>query len=156
ARMQKAAAVMQFKLEGQTIERNPEWGLESRRLLHRMDLVAGTVSIDGTSYPLKDTHFPTIDPARPYELSAEERACMDRLRQSFFNSKKLWDHMQYLLAHGSMYLIRDDHLIFHACVPCTEQGEFLPLTVDGVERRGRALFDALDRVLARSLERPGD
>jgi fructose-1,6-bisphosphatase III len=154
ARMQKAAAVMQFKLEGQTIDRNPDWGLADRKLLHAIDRDAGTIVVDGKTYPLKDKHFPTLDPSRPYELSADEKACMDRIRDSFLNSQKLWEHMKFLLSHGSMYLTRDDHLIFHACVPVAADGSFLPLTVDGQPRRGRALFDALDRVLARSLDRP--
>src|SRR5208283_3187976 len=83
ARMQKAAAIMQHKLEGQMIERNPHWKLEHRRLLHQIDHKAGTIQIEGKTYPLRDTHFPTIDPAKPYELSSEEKACLDRIRQSF-------------------------------------------------------------------------
>jgi fructose-1,6-bisphosphatase III len=149
ARLQKAAAVMQYKLEGQMIARNPEWGLDARRLLHHMDRTAGTVQVDGKSYPLRDTHFPTIDPADPYALSPDERVCMDRIKQSFASSQKLWEHMEFLLEHGSMYLVRDDNLIFHGCVPVDDKGEFLPLQVDGRERSGRPLFDALDDVLAR-------
>jgi fructose-1,6-bisphosphatase III len=156
ARMQKAAAIMQFKLEGQTIARHPEWGLDSRRLLHGIDLKAGTIRIDGKTYPLKDRSFPTLDPANPYELSPEEKACLRRIRDSFVTSQKLWEHMRYLIQHGSMYLRRDDNLIFHGCVPVDERGEFLPLALDGVERRGRALFDALNDLLARVLDRPGE
>jgi fructose-1,6-bisphosphatase-3 len=156
ARMQKAAAVMQFKLEGQTIQRNPDFDMAHRRLLHRIDRAAGTIEIDGVARPLRDTHFPTIDLAHPYELSAEERACMDRTRQSFLGSQKLWEHMRFLIGHGAMSVCRDDHLIFHGCVPVDERGEFLPLTVDGQARRGRGLFDALEHVLARCLERPSD
>src|SRR5262249_53264334 len=111
ARMQKAAAVMQYKLEGQMIARNPHFGLDHRRLLHRINPKSGTVEIDGKTYPLRDAHFPTIDPADPYALSAEERACMARLRQSFLSSPVLWEQMQYLVGRGSMALIRDDHLI---------------------------------------------
>ena len=69
ARLQKAAAIMQFKLEGQMIARNPHWGLDNRRLLHTIDRTAGTIVIDGTTHALKDRHFPTIDPADPYALS---------------------------------------------------------------------------------------
>jgi fructose-1,6-bisphosphatase-3 len=156
ARMQKAAAIMQFKLEGQTIERNPEFDLDHRRLLHRMDLKAGTIVIDGALRPLRDTHFPTLDPARPYELSAEERTCMNRLRQSFLASQKLWQHVRYLGRRGSMWLLRDDHLIFHGCVPVDERGEALPLIVDGQPWRGRELFDAIERVVVRTLDRPDD
>jgi fructose-1,6-bisphosphatase-3 len=154
ARMQKAAAVMQHKLEGAMIARNPEFGLESRRLLHRMDLKAGTVTIDGKTYPLKDTHFPTIDPADPYALSPEEQACMERTRESFLASEKLWSHTKYLIERGTMWLVRDGHLIFHGCVPVDESGGFLPMVVDGKPYRGRALFDAIERVVTRALDRP--
>ncbi|MCI0462863.1 MAG: fructose-1,6-bisphosphatase [Gemmataceae bacterium] len=156
ARMQKAAAVMQFKLEGQTIQRNPSFGLEQRRLLHRFELKSGTVEIEGKRYPLRDRHFPTLDPARPYELSREERACLDRIKQSFLISQVLWEHMRFLVGRGSMYICRDDHLIFHGCVAVDEGGAFLPLEVDGKEWRGRELFDALDRVVVRALDRPTD
>lgn len=149
ARLQKAAAVMQYKLEGQMIARNPEWGLDARRLLHRINFAAGTVNIEGKDYQLADTHFPTINPADPYALSPDELTCMARLKKSFLSSQKLWEHMHFLLTRGSMYLVRDDNLIFHGCVPVDEKGEFLPLVVGGRERSGRALFDALDDVLAR-------
>jgi fructose-1,6-bisphosphatase-3 len=154
ARMEKAAAVLQFKLEGQTMARNPQWGLDNRRLLHRMDLAAGAVEIDGIKRTLRDTRFPTIDKANPYELSAEEMKCLERTKQSFYASEKLWEHMTWLLSIGSMYLIRDRHLIFHGCVPVDERGMFLPLEVDGQPRVGKALFDALDAVLARCRDRP--
>ena len=154
ARMQKAAAILQFKLEGQMIGRNPHWGLENRRLLHTIDRAAGTIVVDGKVQRLRDTHFPTIDPAAPYELSPEERKCMDRLRASFLNSQKLWRHVKYLLERGSMYLIRDDALIFHGCVPVDENGAYQEFVIDGVPYRGRALFDAIDSVLARLLDRP--
>jgi fructose-1,6-bisphosphatase-3 len=152
ARMQKAAAILQFKLEGQMIDRNPHWGLESRKLLHTINPSAGTVAIDGRTYPLKDRHFPTLDPKAPYALSAEEQECIRALRQSFLTSQKLWWHMNFLLRHGGMYLRRDDNLIFHGCVPVDEKGEFLSFPVDGRPVAGKALFDALDRVLARVLD----
>jgi len=153
SRMQKAIAVMQFKLEGQLIARNPQWDLDHRRLLHRIDHKSGTIEIEGVRYPLRDTLFPTIDPANPYELTADERVCMDRLRHSFLSSQKLWEHMKYMVTHGSMYLVRDDHLIFHGCVPCDEKGDFLPAIIDGQPRAGREMFDAIERVVRRALDR---
>jgi len=156
ARMHKAAAVMQFKLDGQTIQRNPELDMEHRRLLHRIDHAAGTIELDGVTHPLRDTYFPTIDPAQPYELSAEERVCMNRIRQSFFASQTLWEHMRFLVERGSMSLRRDDHLIFHGCVPVNERAEFLPLVIDGQPRCGRALFEAIERVVVRAFNRPSD
>lgn len=156
ARMQKAAAIMQFKLEGQTIQRNPEWGLDQRRLLHRIDTKAGTIEIDGVVYPLRDKHFPTINPNHPYELSAAERTCLDRLRTSFAASQKLWEHILFLKQRGAMWLVRDEHLIFHGCVPVDEKGEFLPLVVEGKPFRGRELFDVIEKVVVRTIDRPTD
>src|SRR5262249_13732154 len=131
ARMHKAAAVMQFKLEGQVIARNPQWNMDHRRLLHRIDAAGAAVEGDGVRRALGDTPFPALDPANPYELSVEERRCMDRLRRSFLASQKLGEHMQFLVSHGSMYLVRDGCLIFHGCVPVDRSGEFLTLDVDG-------------------------
>lgn len=154
ARMQKAAAILQFKLEGQAIARHPEWGIENRRLLHRIDHQAGTVTIDGRVTPLRDTHFPTIDPANPYRLSDAEQACLDRVRQSFVQGQHLRRHMEYLVGRGGMVTTRDDHLIFHGCVPVDEAGAFLPLSVGGREYSGKPLFDAIDRAVAEALDRP--
>jgi fructose-1,6-bisphosphatase III len=153
ARMQKAAAIMQFKLEGQSSRRHPEWGMEHRSLLHRIDYVAGTVSIDGRVYPLLDTYFPTIDPANPYELSPDERACMDRLRQSFLSSTRLWQHMSFVAGHGAMWLRRQNAVIFHGCVPVGEDGRFLSLEVDGIPYSGRDLFAALESVIRRAFRK---
>ncbi|MEY5010638.1 MAG: hypothetical protein RLZZ253_1777 [Verrucomicrobiota bacterium] len=152
ARMQKAAAVMQYKLEGQLLARHPEWAMEHRRFLHRMDLENGTVCVEGRQYELRDRHFPTIDPADPYALSAEEQACLDRIRGSFLSSRSLWKQMRWMVSHGSMYVQREENLIFHGCVPVDEEGGFLGWTVDGVERRGRALLDAIEEVVYRSVE----
>ncbi|HEV7499152.1 MAG TPA: fructose-bisphosphatase class III, partial [Vicinamibacteria bacterium] len=152
ARMQKAAAVMQWKLEGQAIARNPGWQMDHRRLLRRLDPAAGTVEVDGKTQALRDRLFPTFDPAHPEELSGEERKCMDRLRSSFLASPQLWQHVRFLVDRGSMWLRRDDHLVFHGCVPVDDDGRFLSLAVDGEPRAGRALFDALEHVVVRSLD----
>jgi fructose-1,6-bisphosphatase III len=153
ARMQKAIAVIQFKLEGQMIERNPEWKLDHRRLLHRIDYAKGTIEIDGQTYELRDKNLPTIDPADPYKLTDEEQLCMDRLRNSFLLSSKLRQHTQFLVGRGSMYLIRDNHLIFHGCVSCDEKGDFLPMTIDGHDYAGRELFREIEKVVIRALDR---
>jgi len=153
ARMQKAAAVMQFKLEGQAIARNPHWGMGHRRLLHRIDKDRGSVEVDGVVYALRDAHLPTLDPADPYRLSDAEQQCVDHLRHSFLVSQKLWEHMRFLASVGSMYLCRDENLIFHGCVPCDKAGGFLPMQVDGRDVAGRAMFDAIDAAILRAIER---
>ncbi|WP_199186791.1 fructose-bisphosphatase class III [Blastopirellula marina] len=151
ARMQKAVAVMQFKLEGKMIEQNPQWELDHRRLMHRIDHAAGTITIDGETYELRDTHFPTVDPASPYELSPEEALCLDRLKHSFLNSQKLREQMRLMVGHGSMYLKRDECLIFHGCVPADVDGHFLPLTIDGQSVAGREMFEKIEHVVRRAI-----
>jgi len=98
--------------------------------------------------------MPTIDPARPYDLSAEERDCLDRIKQSFLTSSVLWDQLRFLVGRGSMWLSRDDHLVFHGCVPVDERGEFLDFPVDGVMHRGMALMNAIEEVVVRTLDGP--
>lgn len=151
ARMQKAAAILQFKLEGQTTRRNPHFALEHRNLLHRIDANAGTVTIDGRTHPLLDRAFPTIDWSDPYRLSEGEARCIAQLRRSFMESPTLWQHMRFVAEHGGMYAARDEQLIFHGCVPSDASGEFADFEIDGVPYRGRALFDAIDRTVRRAL-----
>lgn len=150
ARMQKAAAILQFKLEGQTIRRNPQFALEHRTLLHRIDPIAGTITLDGRTHALLDRNFPTIDWADPYALSPAEARCLSHLQKSFENSPSLWRDMRWLVERGAMYAIRDEHLIFHGCVPCEADGRFADLTIEGTAQRGKALFDALERGVRRA------
>ena len=154
ARMQKAAAIMQFKLEGQMLARHPEWEMEHRRLLHRIDRARGTIELDGRTYALRDTRLPTVDPQEPYALSEDEHLCLKRLKNSFLHSQKLGEHMRWLVRHGAMFLLRDDHLIFHGCVPVNEQGEFLPMIINGQRYRGHAMFEAIEKLLVRVVDRP--
>ena len=153
ARMQKAAAVMQFKLEAETARRHPAWDMGRRDLLHRVDRARGTIEADGDSYELRDSLLPTVDPGAPYELSPAERECMSRLRESFVSSERLWQHMSFVARHGAMWLRRDHAVIFHGCFPVDEEGRPLALEVDGAPRAGRALFDAFDSVVRRAFRR---
>ncbi len=152
SRMQKAAAVMQFKLEGQMLERHPEWQMESRRVLHRIDHAAGTVELDGILYPLQDTHFPTIDPASPYELSPEEHACLARIRKSFLASKALWRQMRWMVSRGRMVLRREQCLIFHGCLPVDAKGEFIDMPIGGKMLHGRKLFAEIEHTIFRMMD----
>jgi fructose-1,6-bisphosphatase III len=149
ARMQKAAAILQLKLEGQASRRHSDWGMEHRNLLHRMDRKAGTVEIDGKIYPLTDTHFPTVNPEDAYALSDDERKCMDRLRESFVGSQRLWQHMSWVARRGTMWTRRDDALIFHACVPVDDDGNPLAVEVEGRPLAGRELMDAMGSIIRR-------
>lgn len=153
ARMQKAIAILQFKLEGQTLARRPEWGLAHRALLGFIDPVAGTVEIDGTRYPLRDTRFPTIDWSDPCKLSDGEARCLAELTREFLDSRRLWEQMTYVVSHGQMALRRDLCAIFHGCVPVDDHGEPLAFVVDGEPRRGKALFEAIEVVVQRAFRK---
>ena len=150
ARMQKAAAILQFKLEGALFRRRADWQLAHRALLHRIDPKTGTIELDGRRHELLDTHLPTIDWADPYALSADEQRCLGELARAFTESQPLWQQMRFVVSHGQMWLRRDRCAIFHGCVPCDARGDFLPLVVDGEPRSGRALFEALERVVQRA------
>ncbi len=153
SRMQKAIAILQFKLEGALFRRRTEWQLEHRALLHRIDPKAGTVEIDGKRYPLRDTRFPTVDWNDPYKLSAGEQRCLAALTRSFIESHILWQQIEWVVSHGRMWLRRDRCAIFHGCIPVDERGEFLAMTIDGAPRKGRELLEALDAVVHRAVRR---
>lgn len=143
-KMHKAIAVIQFKLDGQLAAQYPEFGMESRRLLHRMDLEKGTVIIDDTEYPLLDSHFPTIDAKNPYALTPDEQAVMKKLQSAFVHCEKLQRHMQLLLKKGGLYKVYNGNLLYHGCVPLNEDGSFQEVLVCGKYYKGRALYDVLE------------
>ena len=147
ARMHKAAAILEFKLSGPVIERHPEWNIDDRRMLHLIDYQNGTITLDGKVHPLKDAHFPTIDPNDPYSLSPEEQSCLDRLRQSFVSSERLWQHMLFIVGQGGMSLIRDEALIFHACVPTNPDGSFRKTAIKEQNLSGGKLFRELEEII---------
>lgn len=153
ARMQKAMAILQFKLEGQTFARRPEWNLGHRALLGRIDPAAGTVDIDGRRHPLRDTRFPTIDWRAPHQLSDGEASCLAALTDAFIGSRRLLSQMSFVVSHGHMALRRDLCAIFHGCVPVDDRGEPLAFVVDGQPRRGKALFDAIEVVVQRAFRK---
>ncbi len=146
-KIQKAMAVIQFKVEGQLIAEHPEFELDDRRLLHRIDYERGTVDVNGTVYELTDTVFPTIDPLDPYRLTPQEERVLERLCQAFTGSEKLQRHMRIFLEAGSLYKISNGNLLFHACVPLNEDGSLKQANVFGKPYAGRALYDVLDHAV---------
>ena len=143
-KMHKAIALLRFQLEGQLIYKYPEWGMENRCLLHRIDYENKTVEIDGKIYPMLDTYFPTIDPDHPYELTEDELEVMNRLRSSFIHCEKLQRHVRLMLKKGSMYRIYNGNLLYHGCVPMNEDGSFAKVLIQGKEYSGKVLYDVLE------------
>lgn len=144
AKMHKAIAICQFKVEGQRIMAHPEYKLDKRLLLDKIDLAAGTVEVEGKVWPLRDTNFPTLDPAHPYDLTAEESELLNALEASFLKSEKLQRHIRFLFSHGALYTKINGNLLYHGCVPTDENGEFEEVELNGVKHKGKALMDYLD------------
>lgn len=143
-RIHKAITILQFKLEGMIIKRHPEFGMDNRLLLDAVNPVYKTVKIDGVEYPMLDMDFPTIDWKDPYKLSPEEEQLTQRLIQAFARSEKLQRHVRFLYSKGSMYKVHNSNLLYHGCVPLSEDGSFASLMVDGKSYQGRALYDVLE------------
>lgn len=144
-KIQKAMAIIQFKVEGALIDENPAFGLQSRKLLDKIDYERGTVVCDGVEYELTDKMFPTIDPCDPYKLTPGERDVMDRLVSAFTGCEKLQRHMRFFLKTGSLYKIDNGNLLFHACVPLNADGSLKEVDVFGKKLKGRALYDEMER-----------
>ena len=148
--MHKAIAIIQFKLEAQLINENPQFGMEDRLLLDKINYDEGTISIDGKKHELLDKHFPTIDPKDPYKLTQAEDELMTRLQSSFRNSELLQKHIEVLYAKGSMYLTYNSNLMYHGSIPLNEDGSFYEMTIEGKKYKGRALLDRLDIIARRA------
>lgn len=144
ARMHKAITIILFKLEGQKLLRHPEYGMPDRLLLDKIDYENQSITIDGVTYHLEDTDFPTVDPADPYTLTAEESAVIDQLTASFQRSEKLQKHVRFLYSKGSLYKIYNGNLLFHVCIPLTEAGELMHFRLDGTDRCGKSFLDFAD------------
>ncbi len=146
ARMHKAIAVILFKLEGQTILRNPSFRMQDRLLLDKIDFEKGTIRLGDTEYPLLDRDFPTILPSAPYELSKEEAELMDQLKYSFLRSEKLQRHIKFLYSKGGLYKCYNGNLLFHGCIPMDSEGNFLKFSIGCKELSGRAFLDHAESV----------
>jgi fructose-1,6-bisphosphatase-3 len=146
ARMQKAITIIQFKLEGQIIQRRPHYDMQERLLLDKIDHEKGTIQLNGQAYPLLDTNFPTIDPHDPYTLTPEEEYVVNRLHLSFTNSNKMQQHVRFLFSKGSMYLVHNGNLLYHGCIAMNDDGSFMALKLRGQEYAGKIYMDRVERL----------
>lgn len=140
----KAISILQFKLEGQIIQRHPEYHLENRNLLHRIDYEHNTIEVDGITYTMEDTHFPTVDSAHPYELTDEEAHIMHRLELAFLHCDKLQRHAHFLLSNGGLYKVCNGNLLYHGCVLIEESGALTEIELNGNTYNGKEWYDYLD------------
>ena len=146
-------AILQFKLEGQLIRRHPEFHMEDRVLLERIDFQKGTVRLGsgGREYAMRDMDFPTVNPADPLALTEEEEEVMRGLQQAFLNCEKLQRHVRFLYSKGGLYKIYNGNLLYHGCMPMEEDGSFAGVEICGKAYSGKALYDILEHYARRGI-----
>ncbi len=154
AMMHKAIAVIMFKLEGHIIKRNPNFCMQDRLILEKIDYTTGTILIDGKRYTLNDSDFPTINPDSPYELTTEEEQVMEQLKSAFHRSEKLRKHIDFLFKNGSLYKCYNNNLLFHGCIPMNEDKTLMEIEIDGKLLHGKSLLDAIERIIRRGYYSP--
>lgn len=145
ARMYKAITIILFKLEGQKVLRRPEFGMEDRLLLDKINYAEKTITIGGQVYHMLDCDFPTVDPANPYELTDEENHVINQLTDSFENSEKLQRHIRFLYSKGGLYKVCNGNLLFHGCVPMNDDGSLMTFTIGGKERSGKRFLNYAEK-----------
>lgn len=143
-KIHKAISIIQFKLEGQVIKKHPEFEMDDRLLLDKIDYEKKTVMVYGKEYPMNDVDFPTVDPTDPYNLTPDEEQVMARIQQAFVKCEKLQRHVRFLFSNGGLYKVHNSNLLYHGCVPMDEKGNFKAVDVDGKRYRGKELYDILD------------
>ena len=141
AKMHKAIAVIQFKVEGAIIKRHPEYGMADRILLETVDFEKGTVTVEGKEYPMLDRNFPTVDPANPLELTDGEKELLKTLKASFKHSGRLHKHVKFLYSHGAIYKCYNSNLLYHGCIPMKADGNFDSVMAGNAIYSGRSLMD---------------
>ena len=156
AKMHKAIAVIQFKVEGQIIKRHPEFHMDERTHITAIDFEKGTVSIRGKDYKMLDMDLPTVDPKDPLKLTKEEEELVHNLCMSFKHSSTLHRHIRFIYSHGGMYKCCNSNLLYHGCIPMKENGEFDELNLNGIIYSGKRLLDYIEDAVKMAYFLPED
>lgn len=144
AKMHKAIAVIQFKVEGQIIKRRPEFKMEDRLHIANINFEKGTVAIRGKDYQMTDMNLPTVDPKDPLKLTKEEEELMHTLCMCFRHSVMLHKHIRFVYSHGAMYKCCNGNLLYHGCIPMKENGEFDEMSINGIIYSGKRMLDFIE------------
>ncbi len=151
--MVKAINVILSKLEGQVIIRHPEYNMDDRLMFHKIDWKQGTITLDGQTYELTTTDFPTVDPQDPYKLSPEEHRIMAAIQSEFLESERLQRHIRFLYSHGSLYRSYNNNLLFHGGVPLNKDGSFKEIYLNGKPYKGKAFMDMVDFIARQAYDK---
>ena len=138
-----ASQMIMFKLEAQLIRRNPDFKMDSRLLLDKINFDDGTISFGEKIFKLNGI-FPTVDKNNPCALTDDEQEIISGLRQNFLESVNLQRHVDYLYKKGGVYTCHNGNLLFHANVPLEEDGSFKKISFDGKIFSGKKYFDYVD------------
>ena len=149
-KMHKAITIIQFKLEGQLIKRHPEFHMDDRLLLDKIDYENKKITLYGQTYDLEDINLPTVDPKDPYKLNEAEQILMEKLQASFLSCSKLQAHVRFLLSKGSLYLVYDNNLLFHGSIPLNADGSFREVKLEGKTYKGKELMDVFDNYVRKA------
>ena len=147
AKIHKAISIIQFKIEARIIKRHPEYKMDDRLLLDKIDYKNWKIKIGKEIYDLNDKSFPTIDPKNPYKLTKEEDEILKRLKDSFVHSEKLNRHVNFLYAKGNLYKKYNENILFHGCIPITEDGELEEVEVFGEKYKGKELMEKIEKIM---------
>ena len=145
--MQRTISIILFKLEGQLIKRNPDFQMDSRLLLDKIDYTSKHIKINNISYPIKSPSFPTINPQNPYELSLEEAEVLSDIKSAFLDSVRLRKHIDFLYQKGSVYKAYNNNLLYHGCIPLNNDGSFMRIHINNTSYSGKNYLDFVDKTI---------
>lgn len=145
--MQRTISIILFKLEGQLIKRNPDFQMDSRLLLDKIDYTSKHIKINNISYPIKSPSFPTINPQNPYELSLEEAEVLSDIKSAFLDSVRLRKHIDFLYQKGSVYKAYNNNLLYHGCIPLNDDGSFMRIHLNNKYYSGKNYLDFVDKTI---------
>ena len=148
----QALSILQFKLEGQIATRRPELKMSMYDVLSKINYENNTIDINGQTYKIENPCFQTVNPKQPLQLTKAEQEVLDSLMYSFQHSLKMKKHMSFLMKHGSMYLIYNQHLLYHGCIPLAQSGELINFNVGNDSYQGAALLDFFEKHLKKSFQ----
>ena len=152
AQIHKAISIIQFKIEGEISQRNPEFELSDRQLLDKINYDKGTILIEENEYQLNDNNFPTVDKNNPYKLSHEEEEVMEKLEKYFINSEKLQKHINFFFTNGSIYLKYNSNLLYHGCIPLDNNGELKEILLLGETLKGKKYLDKIEELVRKAYQ----
>ncbi|MBS5780635.1 fructose-1,6-bisphosphatase [Megamonas sp.] len=145
--MQRTISIILFKLEGQLIKRNPDFQMDSRLLLDKIDYTSKHIKINNISYPIKSPSFPTINPQNPYELALEEAEVLSDIKSAFLDSVRLRKHIDFLYQKGSVYKAYNNNLLYHGCIPLNDDGSFMRIHLNNKYYSGKNYLDFVDKTI---------